>query len=143
MYVPTWPTVQSGLLPPIPLAQPVPVAPFSVPPPPVGPFPQAPPALMPVPPVTPPVTPPQFFVHPYPLGSWGPMVNYFQAPVQPYPIGYPPGPWPPYQPYYAGQHGHVEEDSKMAKPNKFTGQEPSKLCPFVISCIMAFDSQPH
>src|SRR5882724_8449879 len=29
----------------------------------------------------------------------------------------------------------------MAKPNKFTGWDPSKLHPFVVSCIMAFDSQ--
>ena len=68
------------------------------------------------------------------------MPNYYPAPAQPYPIGYPPGPWPPYQQHYAGPHGHFKEDSEMAKPNKFTGQDPSKLHTFVISCIMAFDS---
>jgi len=31
----------------------------------------------------------------------------------------------------------------MAKPDKFTGWDPSKLHPFIISCIMAFDSRPH
>jgi len=31
----------------------------------------------------------------------------------------------------------------MAKPNKFTSRDPSKLHPFIISWIMAFDSQPH
>jgi len=30
----------------------------------------------------------------------------------------------------------------MAKPDKFTGQDPLKLHPFIVSCIMAFDSQP-
>src|SRR5882724_4275659 len=123
----------------MPLAQPVPTAPFPVPPAPVGPFPQALPAPMPAPPVAPPVAPPQFFGHPYPQGSWGLMPNYFPAPAQLYPISYPPGPWPPYQQYYMGQHGHVEEDSKTAKPDKFTGWDPSKLHPFFVSCIMAFD----
>jgi len=107
---------------------------------PIGPFPQALPAPMPSPPIAPPAAPPQFFGHPYPLGSWGPMPNYFLAPVQPYLTSYLPGPWPPYQQYYVGQHGHGEEDSEMAKPDKFTGQEPSKLRPFVTSCIMAFNS---
>jgi len=31
----------------------------------------------------------------------------------------------------------------MAKPDKFTGWDPSKLCPFIVCCIMAFDSRPH
>jgi len=31
----------------------------------------------------------------------------------------------------------------MAKPNKFTGRDPSKLCPFIVSCIMAFNSWPR
>jgi len=31
----------------------------------------------------------------------------------------------------------------MAKPDKFTGWDPSKLHPFIISCIMAFDSRPR
>ena len=30
----------------------------------------------------------------------------------------------------------------MAKPNKFTGWDLLKLHPFIISCIMAFDSRP-
>ena len=76
-------------------------------------------------------------------GQLGPDANYYPAPAQPYPISYPPGPWSPYQQYYAGPHGHGEEDSKTDKPDKFMGQDPSKLCPFIVSCIMAFDSQPH
>jgi len=67
------------------------------------------------------------------------MPNFLLAPAQPYLISYPPGPWPPYQQYYAGQQGHVDE----AKPDKFTGWDPLKLHPFIISCIMAFDSRPH
>src|SRR5882724_3222940 len=42
----------------------------------------------------------------------------------------------------AGPQGHGKEDSEMAKPNKFTGREPLKLCPFIVSCVMAFDSWP-
>ena len=30
----------------------------------------------------------------------------------------------------------------MAKPDKFTGQNPSNLCAFIVNCIMAFDIQP-
>src|SRR5882724_2352791 len=112
----------------MPLTQPAPSAPFPVPPAPVSP------------PVALPAVPPQHFGQP--PGGWGPMPNYYLAPVQPYLIGYPPGPWPPYQQYYAGPHGHGEEDSETAKCNKFTGQDPSKLCPFIVSCIMAFDSRP-
>src|SRR5882724_8591480 len=92
-------------------------------------------------PVTPPMAPPQHFG--YPPGGWGQLPNHYPAPVQPYLIGYPLGPWPPYQQYYAGPQGHSEEDSEMAKPEKFTGQEPSKLCPFIVSCVMAFESRPH
>src|SRR5882724_4851971 len=105
------------------------------------------PTLFPVPPapitppvIAPPAAPPQYFG--YPPGSGGPMPNYYLAPAQPYMIGYPLGPFPPYQQYYAGPHGHAKEDSEMAKPDKFTGQDPLKLCPFIVSCIMAFDSQP-
>src|SRR5882724_7641786 len=65
------------------------------------------------------------------------------APPQPYPVGYPPGPWPPYQQNYTGPYGHGDEDSETAKPDKFTGRDPSKLRPFVDSCIMAFDSRPR
>jgi len=53
------------------------------------------------------------------------------------------GPWPPYQQNYTGPYGHGDEDSETAKPNKFTGRDPSKLRPFVVSCIMAFDSWPR
>src|SRR5882724_1485086 len=31
----------------------------------------------------------------------------------------------------------------MAKPDKFTGRDLSKLHLFVVSCIMAFNSRPH
>jgi len=75
------------------------------------PFFPAPPAAMP--------TPPQY--DGYPPGRWGKIPNYYLAPVQPYPIGYPLGPWLPYQQYYTGKHGHIEEDSETAKPDKFTG----------------------
>ena len=119
---------QSGPPPPMPSTQPAPSAPFPVPPAPVTPQ------------VAPPVVPPQHFS--YTPGGWGLVPNYYPAPVQPYPIGYPPGPWPPYQQYYAGPQGHGKEDSEMAKPNKFTGWDPSKLCPFIVCLIMAFDSRP-
>src|SRR5882724_3052656 len=137
MYVPAWPAVQSGPPPLMPPTQPAPLAPFPGTPVPVIalglPF-QAPP-------VTPPAVPPQHFG--YPPGGWGPIPNCYPAPAQPYLIGYPLGQWPPYQQYYAGPPGHGEEDSKLAKPDKFTSWDPSKLHPFIVSCIMAFDSQPH
>ena len=126
-YVPIWLAVQSGPLPHMPLTQSTLPTLFPVPPTPIAP-------LTPVPPVA----PPQYFS--YPPGSGGPMPNYYLAPAQPYMIGYPLGPFPPYQQYYAGPHGHAKEDSEMAKPDKFTGQDPLKLCPFIVSCIMAFDS---
>src|SRR5882724_5305323 len=50
-------------------------------------------------------------------GCWGPTSNHYPAPVQLYLISYPLGPWPPYQQYYAGPHGHGEEDSETAKPD--------------------------
>src|SRR5882724_3645361 len=131
--------------PPIPFPQALP-APMPAPPMPVVPpmaFYQVPPAPMPAPPVAPPVAPPQFFGQAYLPGGWALMPNYFLSPAQPYLISYPPGPWPPYQEYYVGQQGHVDEDSEMAKPNKFTGWDPLKLHPFIISFIMAFDSRPH
>src|SRR5882724_143566 len=77
-----------------------------------------------------------------PPGRWALMPSYFQAPAQPYLFGNPPALLPPYQQYYVAQQGHFEEDSEMAKPDKFTGWDPSKLHPFIISCIIAFDSQP-
>src|SRR5882724_4699834 len=82
---------------------------------------------------------PSTLVPPRQLGQ---MPNYYPAPAKLYPICYPPGTWPPYQQYYAGSHGHGEEDSETAKPDKFTGQDPSKLHPFIVSCIMALDSRP-
>ena len=129
---PAWPTTQLVLLPLMPHTQPAPPALFPVPPMHVMP-------PVPVPPVTPPAAPPQYFS--YLPGGWGLMPNYYLASAQPNTISYPLGPWPPYyQQYYAGPHGHVEEDSETAKPDKFTGQDPSKLCPFIVGCIMAFDS---
>src|SRR5882724_5703454 len=103
---------------------------------------QAAPVATPVaPPTAPPTAPHQHFS--YPPGGWGQMPNHYLAPAQPYLISYPPGPWPPYQQYYAGPPGHGNEDSETAKPDKLTGREPSKLCPFIVSCVMAFDSQPR
>src|SRR5882724_4732461 len=113
----------------MPPTQPAPVAPFPMPPTPVAPpfaLPAAPPLNV-----------------SYAPGGWGLMPNYYPARTQPYPIGYPPGPWPPYQQHYTGPYGHGDEDSETAKPDKFTGQDPYKLCPFVVSCIMAFNSWPH
>src|SRR5882724_8938464 len=120
-------------LPSMPPAQPEPPAPFPVPPMPV-----ATPA-----PVTPLGAPPQFFGQAYPTGGWAPMPPYFQAPVQPYLIGYPPTCWPQYLPYYAAPQGGFDKDSETSKPNKVTGWDPSKLRPFIFSCIMAFDSRSH
>src|SRR5882724_8368590 len=136
MYIPAWPAAQSGPLPPMPPTQPAPSARFSVPPAPVMPL--MPPFQAPL--VTLPAVPPQHFG--YTPGGWGLTSNYYPAPVQLYPISYPPGQWPPNQQHYAGPPGHGKEDSKMAKPDKFTGRDPSKLHPFIVSCIMAFDSRP-
>jgi len=124
------------------------LAPMPVPSAPVIPpivFYPAPPAPMPVPPasVTPPVAPPPIFRKAYPPGGWALMPNYFLHPTQPYPIGYPPTQWPPYQQYYAGQQGTFNEDSETAQPDKFTSWDPLKLHPFIVSCIMAFNSSPH
>src|SRR5467141_2546041 len=55
---------------------------------------------------------------------------------------YPQAPWAPYPPYYPYQQNGNEEDSETARPDKFTGQDPSKLHPFIICCVMAFDSWP-
>src|SRR5882724_8578787 len=128
-YIPVWPAAQSGPPPPMPPMPPAPLAPCPVPPAPVAP------------PVSLPVAPPQNIG--YAPGGWGPMPNYYPAPMQPYPIGYPPGLWPPYQQNYMGPYVHGDEDSQTAKPDKFTGRDPSKLCPFVVSCIMAFNSRPR
>jgi len=113
IYMPTWSAAQSG---PLPLMPPTHAAPVATP-------------------VAPPMAPPQHFG--YPPGIWGQMPNYYPAPAQPYLIGYPPGPWQPYQQYYTGHPSHGDEDSETAKPDKFTGREPSKLRPFIVSCVMA------
>src|SRR5882672_7370838 len=72
-------------------------------------------------------------------------------PLQPAPVAYapaqwppyPPAPWAPYLPYYPYQQGGNNEDSETARPDKFTGQDPLKLHPFIICCVMAFDSCPR
>jgi len=127
-YTPVWPATQLGPPPPMPPTQPANLPPFPMPPTPVAPQ------------VVLPAVPPLHFG--YAPGGWGPVPNNYPAPGQPYLISYLPGLWPPYQQYYEGPQGHGEEDSKTAKPNKFTGREPSKLHPFIISCVMAFDSRP-
>ena len=71
------------------------------------------------------------------------MPPYFQAPTQLYPIGHPPAQWPQYPPYYTAPQGGFNKDSETTKPDKFTGWDPSELHPFIISCIMAFDSRLH
>ena len=126
IYMPTWSAMQSGPLPPMPPTQAATVAT----------------------PVAPPMAPPTASHQHlgYPPGSWGQMPNYYPAPAQPaqpYLTSYPPGLWPPYQQYYAGPPSHSDKDSETAKPDKFTGQEPLKLCPFIVSCVMAFDSWPR
>src|SRR5882724_9346811 len=149
-YVPPWPPVQLGPLPPMPSAQPAPMAPAPVPLVPVAPpqaFYPAPPVaplqvIYPVPPGAPPAMPPQVVGQGYPPGWGAPMPPYGHAPVQPYLNAYPPAYWPPYLPHYAAPQGGFNEDSEMAKPDKFTGWDPSKLHPFIVSCVMAFDSRP-
>src|SRR5882672_3893946 len=56
---------------------------------------------------------------------------------------YPQAPWAPYPPYYPYQQNGNEEDSETARPDKFTGRDPSKLRPFIICCVMDFDSRPR
>jgi len=115
MYVPAWLTALLGPLPPMPLTQSAPPAPFPVPPTPV------------MPPCQHPQSYHQRHHHSTLVTPWwlGPMPNYYLAPAQPYPNSYLLGPWPPSQQYYAGLHGHIKEDSETAKPKKFTGQDPS------------------
>jgi len=137
-YIPPWPPVQSKMLPPMPPMQPVPMAPAPVPLMPVAP----PQAFYIAPPVTPPAMPPQFVGQGYPPGGGALMPQYGHAPVQPYPNTYPPAYWPPYLLHYMAPQGGFNKDSETAKPNKFTGRDPSKLCPFIVSCVMAFDSRP-
>src|SRR5882724_11622152 len=86
MYTPVWPAMQSGPLPLMPPTQPATSAPFPMPPTPVTPQ------------VVPPMVPPPHFG--YAPGGWGLVPNQYLAPAQPYLVGYPPGPWPPYQQYY-------------------------------------------
>jgi len=120
-YVPPWPPAQSGPFPPMPPAQPAPMAPVPVP-------------------LAPPGAPPQAA---YPPGWGAPMPPYGYAPTQPYPNAYPPVYWPPYLPHFVAPQGSLDEDSETAKPDKFTGRDPSKLRPFIVSCVMAFDSRPR
>src|SRR5882672_9089847 len=77
------------------------------------------------------------FQHPAPYPLQSTPTAYPLAPWPPYPQG----PWAPYPPYYPYQQGGNDEDSETAQPDKFTGQDPSKLRPFIICCVMAFDSQ--
>src|SRR5882672_5309017 len=130
----------------------LPLSPYQVPfvdPPPVGQ-------------VYPPAGPPPLpyhapYVAPPPIGQGYPPIG--QPPVQhpepylllPAHVAYPPAPWPlypqapwvPYLPYYPYQQGGNDEDSETARPDKFTGWDSSKLCPFIICCVMVFDSQPR
>src|SRR5882672_4991487 len=125
--------------PPLPPYQ----APFAAPPPvgqvypPAGP----PPFQYPAPPVGqgyPPVRqPPVQYPAPYPL----PPAPAAYPPAQWPP--YPQAPWAPYPPYYPYQQGGNDEDSETARPDKFTGRDASKLCPFIICCVMVFDSRPR
>src|SRR5882672_12310426 len=86
----------------------------------------------------PPVGPPLFqYPTSYPLQP----APATYAPAQ-WPL-YPQAPWAPYLPYYPYQQNGNEEDSETARPDKFTGWDPSKLCPFITCCVMAFDSQPR
>src|SRR5882672_3011420 len=111
---------------------------------------------------TPPVGPPPC-PYPMPVGAppsvgqayqpvGPPLFQYpMSYPLQPAPAtytpaqwpSYPQAPWAPYLPYYPYQQNGNEEDSETARPDKFTGRDPSKLRPFIICCIMAFDSRPH
>jgi len=113
-YAPAWPAAQLGPLPLMPPTQPAPV----------------------VPAVAPPMVPPQPSVTPLQLGQ---MPNYYPAPAQPY-RSLSTGPVATLPAVLCRAPGHGNEDSETAKPDKFTGREPSKLHPFVVSCIMAFDS---
>src|SRR5467141_3437220 len=109
---------------------------------------------------TPPVGLPPF-PHPMPVGA-PPSVGQAYPPVRPplsqYPMSYPlqptpatyvpaqwpsyqQAPWAPYPPYYPYQQNGNDEDSETARPDKFTGRDPSKLRPFIICCVMAFDSR--
>jgi len=42
-----------------------------------------------------------------------------------------------------GNRALLTKPPKLPNPNKFTGRDPSQLHPFIISCIMAFNSRPH
>jgi hypothetical protein len=47
--------------------------------------------------------------------------------------------------YYVIQQGPAngEGDSEVAKPDKFTGRKPRKICSFIASCIAVFDNKPR
>src|SRR5882672_3794463 len=111
---------------------------------------------------TPPIGPLPF-PHPPPVGAppsvgqayppVGPPLSHYPTsyPLQPAPATYIPAQWPsyqqtpwaPYPPYYPYQQHGNDEDSETARPDKFTGRDPSKLRPFIICCVMAFDSRPR
>src|SRR5882672_8668950 len=107
--------------------------------------------------VYPPARPPPFQYPAPPVGQsylpvGQPPVQYLAPyPLPPSPAAYPPAPWPPYPqapwvlypPYYPYQQGGNNEDSETARPDKFTGQDTSKLCPFIICCVIVFDSRPR
>src|SRR5882672_7862075 len=133
------PSTTSVIGPPLPPYQ----MPFAAPPPVGQVYPPSglPPFPYPVPPMGqgyPPVRqPPVQYPEPYLL----PPATVAYPPI-PWPL-YPQAPWAPYLPYYPYQQGGNDEDSKTAQPDKFTGQDSSKLCPFIICCVMVFDSQPR
>ena len=89
------------------------------------------------------MAPPPFIGQAYPPVGGLPVQPYALAPPQHPFAGYPPPQWPQYPPYYLALQGSYEGDSETAKPEKFMGREPSQLRPFIISCIMAFDSRPR
>src|SRR5882724_6480929 len=158
-YIPLWPPTRSAPTAPGPPPQtpsvatphhgyPVPPAPM-----PTHHVPVAPPAPMPTHhvPVTPPMAPPPVPGPAYPPVGGPPIQPYAPAPPQHPFAGYPPPQWPQYPPpqwlqyppYHGAPQGSYDGDSETAKPEKFTGREPSQLRPFIISCVMAFDSRPR
>src|SRR5882724_8631222 len=145
-YIPPWPPMCSA-----------PTVPMLVPRTPLVALPHhgypAPPAPMPTHhvPVALPMAPPPFPGQAYlPVGG-PPIQLYVPAPPQHPFAGYPPPQWPQYPPpqwlqyplYHVAPQGSYEGDLETAKPEKFTGWEPSQLRPFIISCVMAFDSRPR
>jgi len=130
MYVPAWPTAQLGPLTPMPLTQPAPPAPFPVPPLLLCPLCQ----------------------YPQSHHQW----HHHSTSVTPLAAGArcPTTIWPLHSHIQLVTHwvcGHPISSTtqgrmvmlkriQTAKPDKFTGQDPLKLHPFIVSYIMAFDS---